>query len=94
MTHKGTVTLETERLILRRLELNDASAMFHNWANNPEVARFLMWTTHSDVVETDRILNEWIPLCAKRQQGRNRQRMHTRFVVDSERFMKKAEGRI
>jgi len=34
MTHKGTVTLETERLILRRFIISDLEPMFHNvWSN-------------------------------------------------------------
>jgi ribosomal-protein-alanine N-acetyltransferase len=31
MTHKGTITLKTERLILRRFTEDDAEAMFKNW---------------------------------------------------------------
>ena len=31
MTHKGTVTFETERLVLRRFTHNDTAAMFKNW---------------------------------------------------------------
>jgi ribosomal-protein-alanine N-acetyltransferase len=65
MTHKGTVTLETERLILRRLTLNDADAMFRNWCNDPEATKYLMWPAHSDVAVTERVLNEWIPLYDK-----------------------------
>ena len=37
MKHLGTVTLETERLILRRFELSDADSMFKNWAGDSEV---------------------------------------------------------
>lgn len=33
MEHKGTVTLETPRLILRRLTLADAEPMYRNWAS-------------------------------------------------------------
>ncbi|MCL2153730.1 MAG: GNAT family N-acetyltransferase [Oscillospiraceae bacterium] len=44
MTHKGTVTLETERLILRRFATDDAGAMFRNWANqNLDIAKYLDW---------------------------------------------------
>jgi ribosomal-protein-alanine N-acetyltransferase len=39
LTHKGTVTLETERLILRRFAPDDAEPMFRNWANDPEVTK-------------------------------------------------------
>jgi len=47
MTHKGTVTLETERLILRRFTLEDAEAMFRNWVNDAEMSRFMTWQPHS-----------------------------------------------
>ena len=47
LTHKGTQTLETPRLILRRAELSDAAAMYRNWASNPEVTKFLTWPAYS-----------------------------------------------
>ena len=40
LTHKGTLTLETERLVLRRARLSDAEPMLRNWANDPEVTKF------------------------------------------------------
>lgn len=45
-------TLETERLILRKLQLEDAPEMF-NYASNPEVARFTSFEPH-DSIETTR----------------------------------------
>jgi len=39
MNHKGTVTLDTQRLILRQFKMEDADAMFHNWANKSLVNR-------------------------------------------------------
>ena len=45
MEHKGTVTLETPRLILRRLTLADAEPMYRNWASDPGVTKFLTWPT-------------------------------------------------
>jgi ribosomal-protein-alanine N-acetyltransferase len=42
MTHKGTVTLETERLILRPLTLDDFDAV-HSWGSNPANARYMGW---------------------------------------------------
>ena len=38
LTHKGTQTIETSRLILRRAIREDAEPMFRNWASDPEVA--------------------------------------------------------
>ena len=40
LKHKGTVTIETPRLILRKAKIEDAEAMFRNWANDPEVTKF------------------------------------------------------
>ena len=53
MEHKGTVTLETPRLILRRLTLADAEPMYRNWASDPGVTKFLTWPTHSSVEVND-----------------------------------------
>lgn len=52
MKHCGTQRLETDRLILRRYEIEDAAAMFENWASDPEVTKFLMWKTHSNQEES------------------------------------------
>ncbi len=62
MTHKGTVKLETERLILRRFAPDDAEAMFRNWASDPEVTKYLMWPTHSDVSVSKEVIDSWLPL--------------------------------
>ena len=65
MTHKGTVTLETERLILRRFTLDDAEAMFHNWANDPKVTKYLTWPTHTDSSVSKAVIESWLPLYQK-----------------------------
>ncbi len=44
-------TLETERLILRRLTLDDAPAMF-DYASDPEVARYMEWEAHRTVEDS------------------------------------------
>ena len=53
MKHCGTQQLETDRLILRRYTLDDAEAMYKNWASDDDVTKFLMWQTHPDI-ETGR----------------------------------------
>ena len=60
MEHKGTVKIETERLILRRFEAADASACFKNWMSDARVTEFLRWLPHESEAETARILNMWI----------------------------------
>ncbi len=59
MEHKGTVTLHSERLLLRRLTVQDAKAMYANWANDPEVTKFLTWPAYTDVSQANCILRDW-----------------------------------
>ena len=56
MNHKGTVRLETERLVLRRFVLDDAPAMFANWTNDEDVTRFLTWPVHVTVGVTEAVV--------------------------------------
>lgn len=44
----GTQAIETERLLLRRARLDDAGAMFRNWASDPEVTTYLTWPAYRD----------------------------------------------
>lgn len=62
MRHAGTETIETERLVLRRLMPEDAPDMFKNWANDPAVTRWLRWEPHKDVFETYALLTAWAEL--------------------------------
>lgn len=60
LTHKGTQTIETPRLILRRAVREDAEVMFRNWASNPEVTKYLTWPTYRTVETAYPILDLWI----------------------------------
>ncbi len=61
MNHLGTLPLETDRLFLRRFTAEDDSAMFTNWANDPDVTKYLMWKPHGTIDETQRVLSEmWL----------------------------------
>ena len=60
MKDVGTVMLETDRLILRRLELGDAEAMFNNWCNDDDVTRHLPWQTHENIEITKDVLDMWL----------------------------------
>ena len=52
--------LETERLILRKLNENDADAIFNNWACDPEVTKYVTWPPHKSVETTKKLLNMWL----------------------------------
>ena len=58
MKHCGTQELTTERQVLRRMTTDDCEMMFGNWANDPEVTRYLRWEPHRDWVVTMAYLNE------------------------------------
>ncbi len=62
MKHCGTQTIQTDRLILRKFSVEDAQAMYSNWASDEEVTKYLMWKSHADVEESRRILTDWVGL--------------------------------
>ena len=49
MEHKGTMKLETERLILRPFVIEDVETGFRNWMSDERVTEFLRWPTHDDI---------------------------------------------
>ena len=60
LSHKGTQTLETERLILRRAIPEDAEPMLRNWASDSKVTKYLTWPTYTAISTAEAILKEWI----------------------------------
>lgn len=62
LMHRGTVRIETARLILRPFDCADARDMFQNWAADPEVTRYLSWPPHKDLSETEALLSAWCAL--------------------------------
>lgn len=60
LTHKGTQTIETSRLILRRAVREDAKPMFRNWASDSDVTKFLTWPAYETVETAYPILDMWI----------------------------------
>lgn len=52
--------LVTERLFLRKFNLNDAESMFYNYASDPEVTKYLTWNPHKNLEETRSILQCWV----------------------------------
>ncbi|MCK5758403.1 MAG: GNAT family N-acetyltransferase [Clostridiales bacterium] len=60
MEHKGTINIETDRLLLRRFVIEDTVPMFKNWASDSDVTTYLTWQPHENVEATKNILNMWI----------------------------------
>ena len=64
MQKNGTIQLETERLRLRKINLNDAEEIFKNWTNDDDVSRYTTWSTHKTVQDTI----EWLKIVEKTYQ--------------------------
>lgn len=60
MKNLGTVRIETERLILRQFNINDAEDMYNNWASDDRVTKFLTWPTHSNVDVSRQVVKLWM----------------------------------
>jgi ribosomal-protein-alanine N-acetyltransferase len=60
MQHLGTQRLETPRLVLRRFTVEDAPAMYANWASDDDVTNFLTWPTHKDIGVSSHVLEDWV----------------------------------
>lgn len=57
LKHQGTVTLKTERLVLREYRKGEEQIMFDNWTCDERVAKYTKWFVHQDVSETKLFLD-------------------------------------
>lgn len=56
-------SIHTERLTLRPARMDDAAAIFDSYARDPEVTRYLTWTPHRSVAETEELLRGVTNVC-------------------------------
>ena len=59
LTHKGTITLRTPRLTLRRFTLDDAQGVFEAYTSDANVGKSLDLDSHTSIDETKEMLKEW-----------------------------------
>lgn len=59
MNHIGTKTIETDRLLLRRLTKNDAYKAFQNWCSKDKVVEYLLWKKHESIETTLNQFDGW-----------------------------------
>lgn len=52
--------IETQRLIIRPLIIEDAEAMYCNWASDNRVTKYLTWNNHENIEDTKEIIRTWI----------------------------------
>lgn len=55
----GTKTLETERLILRKLTKEDAYEAFINWCSKDIVCKYVLWEKHENIDVTKELFEMW-----------------------------------
>ncbi len=60
LNHSGTIRIESDRLLLRRFCMEDASAAFYNWTNDPEVSLYMRWKPHETVGEAREMIEQWL----------------------------------
>jgi ribosomal-protein-alanine N-acetyltransferase len=53
-----TPILESKRIILRPLSLNDAEDIYKSWTSDSEVAKFMIWDVHKSINDTI----EWLKM--------------------------------
>ena len=60
MKFLGTKTLETKRLILRKIKEDDYKQAFKNWCNSDAVDKYVTWTKHNSEEETKLLYFKWM----------------------------------
>lgn len=53
MNHIGTREIATERLTLRRFEIEDAENVFYNWFSDEQTVKYLTWPVYKSVDEAE-----------------------------------------
>ncbi len=61
LQHKGTVELFASGLRLRRFTMDDAPAMFHTWASDDRVTKYVTFRTHTSLETTRSVLAWCVP---------------------------------
>ena len=60
MIFNGSKKLETERLILRKIETNDYIVAYKEWFNDPEQVIYTIHDVHKNEEMTKRVFDKWI----------------------------------
>ncbi|MDY6065485.1 MAG: GNAT family N-acetyltransferase [Finegoldia sp.] len=60
MNHKSSLTLESQRLILRKFKVDDIEAAYKNWMSSEKVCKFLTWGPYDDISKVEYIIKLWI----------------------------------
>lgn len=61
MVHKGTILIETPRLILRKFESADVIPVFENITSDDKLIRYMTWSKHENIESTRELVEWWLP---------------------------------
>lgn len=59
LNHSGTVCIETDRLLLKRIETHKATEMYKNFAGDERVSRYMSWQAFNSIEAVEKWLDEW-----------------------------------
>lgn len=76
LNHKGTQTIQTERLTLRKIQENDYIDMY-KYTVKEEVAKYVSWTPHESINDTKALCDMWI------DEYKNNDRYNWAIVYDN-----------
>lgn len=51
--------LENDRIILRKITLNDVNEIYDNWASSSIVTKHLTWDRHESIEVTKKVIEKW-----------------------------------
>lgn len=57
MKNLGTVQLSTNRILLRKIQEDDTSMVFKNYASDEEICKYLPWEAHKTIEDTNRLMS-------------------------------------
>ena len=55
-----TKKLETDRLILRKVTIDDAEELFKNWSSDKETNKYIGYALHNNIEQTEELVYKWV----------------------------------
>ncbi|MDE6616048.1 MAG: GNAT family N-acetyltransferase [Lachnospiraceae bacterium] len=52
LNHKGTININTDRLLLRKFNIDDVETIYYTWASDKRVAKYTSWHAHENIDDT------------------------------------------
>ncbi len=60
MEHKGTVRLETDRIVLRQFTKDDYQCVYDNFESDVEMTKYLRWKAADKLESAIEVVDEWV----------------------------------